>query len=134
MKNINTQTRDKKVDIIDEGFKKFVALKNYNRKLKVLIQLVVDGSLNGEYLPLINNNNDFDALVASRVLNFLKEFGFDGIHFHNAPYVKEAVPKYLNLMKAFSQAFKPGGYLLGARGDRRQWTIDLFDSGEFFTL
>ncbi len=126
---------DRITDINDKGYEKFVALKEKNPNLKVMIALGgsadVDKNVNIKYSRLVANSTNIDTFVES-VITFLERYNFDGISLEWMFPNSTDVAGFNNLIVRLKKAFHPKGLLLGAVGERFQESID--DVGTNFLL
>ena len=109
--------QDPSVDIDQQGFSNFTAIKQNNKNLKTLISLGGGSDSNdgtGKYSKLVSNTANIKAFVNS-VMTFLQTYGFDGLDLDwevpSGPADKAGLTQ---LAQALRTAFNLKGYLLSA--------------------
>jgi chitinase len=121
------QIFDTWADIDNFGYQKFVALKNQNPKLKVMISLGGASDSNdgtGKYSRLVSSTTNINTFVSSAV-SFLQQYKFDGIDLDwEVPSTPADKTGFKNWIIALRNAFQPLGYLLSAAVPVSAATID----------
>ena len=118
------QPSDSWIDIDNQFYAKFNALKTKNPNLKTLIAIGgYTDSQSNKYSLLVADSNKINNFVSS-VVTFLNQYGFDGLDV-DWEYPRAADKTgYGNLLKSLRQAFTPAGYLLSVAVSAGQWVID----------
>jgi chitinase len=104
------------VDIDQEFYKKFTALKSQNPSLKTMLAVGGwgDSNLSDKYSQLVSSSENIDTFVRSAV-RLLTEFGFDGLDVDwEYPKTEEDKIGFVNLLKTLKRAFSQSGLILSA--------------------
>ncbi|XP_018574095.1 uncharacterized protein LOC108913103 [Anoplophora glabripennis] len=92
-------------------FQKVADMKTRNSKLKVLLRAEGSGDKNSEYPTMAENAEKRSTFIRS-VVSFLEIYKFDGLDIYwNVPQFEDR-DKYIDLLKAVKETFKPKGWLL----------------------
>ena len=115
---------DSWVDIDQQFYAKFTALKSKNPNLKTMIAIGgYTDSQSSKYSQMANDPNKVKTFVSS-VVAFIKKYGFDGLDVDWEYPGAADKAAFGNLLKALRQALAPEGYLLSVAVAAGQQTID----------
>lgn len=120
------QVRDFMTDVVNKSYDKFVALKEKNPNLKVMIAMGAT-KYGNNLAKLVANNTEFagniDKFVVSSVA-FLKRFQFDGLHLEwQYSYQVPHQEGFSYLVAALRNTFRKHGYLLSATVTPLTWFV-----------
>lgn len=107
---------DPSIDIDQEYYTKFTALKSQNPRLKTILAVGgwVDSTMNDKYSRLVANQENINVFVRS-VVQLLNDNGFDGLDVDwEYPETEEDKVGFVNLLTSLKEAFTEHQYILSA--------------------